>query len=402
MNVGIVTTWFERGAAYVSKQFEEIISTEYKVYIYARAEEYAIGDPNWDRANVTWGKKIDSPFAGKVIHKKDFKKWIDKNDIDIVIFNEQHWFQPLLWCKEWQVKTVAYVDYYTERTIPLFAVYDALICNTKRHFSAFEWHPGASYVPWGTNTTLFKPKVENHKLVHSEYVTFFHSCGWNHDRKGTKFLLRAFNQSKKGKKLIVHSQKDSWDDDIIDVVNTLIADDRLEVINKTVPAPGLYYLADVYLYPTVLEGIGLTIAEALSSGLATVVPDNGPMNEFVSEGENGLLIKLDKCFARNDGYYWPKCLPDVGHLTEIIDYFADHKEVVENMKEKARVWALKDLSYSTNFAQIKTILKETAYKPIDEKLTNSIHAFDNYGMKKLNKYYLKFPLLFSKLKRFLP
>ena len=123
MNIGIVTAWFERGAAYVSRQFEEILAEKYHVFIYARGGEmYAKGDPNWDHANVTWGKRINSPFVGTVIHKKDFMRWIARNNIEAVLFNEQHWFQPVLWCKEAGIKTIAYIDYYNERTIPLFDV----------------------------------------------------------------------------------------------------------------------------------------------------------------------------------------------------------------------------------------------------------------------------------------
>ena len=58
MKIGIVTTWFERGAAYVSRQFKQILEKEHDVYIYARGgEEYAIGDPNWDGDFVWWGRR---------------------------------------------------------------------------------------------------------------------------------------------------------------------------------------------------------------------------------------------------------------------------------------------------------------------------------------------------------
>jgi len=76
MNIGIVTTWFERGAGYVSKQFEDVLSIKHNVKIYARGgEKYAIGNPQWDKDNVTWGKRIFSPFADTAIDKRDFIKW---------------------------------------------------------------------------------------------------------------------------------------------------------------------------------------------------------------------------------------------------------------------------------------------------------------------------------------
>ena len=56
--IGIVTTWFERGAAYVSKQFKETLEKEYEVFIYARGgEDIAMNNPDWDHRNITFGKR---------------------------------------------------------------------------------------------------------------------------------------------------------------------------------------------------------------------------------------------------------------------------------------------------------------------------------------------------------
>ena len=58
MRIGIVTTWFERGAAYVSRQFMELLQKTDEVFVYARGgEKYALGNPKWDLPNVHWGKK---------------------------------------------------------------------------------------------------------------------------------------------------------------------------------------------------------------------------------------------------------------------------------------------------------------------------------------------------------
>ena len=56
------------------------------------------------------------------------------------------------------VRFTAYVDYYTPRMVPWFAVHERLWCNTKRHFSVFQHHPGARFIPWGTDLELFYPK----------------------------------------------------------------------------------------------------------------------------------------------------------------------------------------------------------------------------------------------------
>lgn len=54
MNIAIVTTWFERGAAYVSRQYRQALMRSHQVFIYARGgEAYAATDPVW---NGRWVK----------------------------------------------------------------------------------------------------------------------------------------------------------------------------------------------------------------------------------------------------------------------------------------------------------------------------------------------------------
>jgi len=81
LRIGIVTTWFERGAAYVSKQYEKLLKDKHKVFIYDRGgEKYAVGDRIWDRENVHWGKRYPMPIS-TYIDEQDFTKWIKKKII---------------------------------------------------------------------------------------------------------------------------------------------------------------------------------------------------------------------------------------------------------------------------------------------------------------------------------
>lgn len=395
-NIGIVTTWFERGAAYVSRQFKEILELENSVYVYARGgEEYAKGNKVWDTNEVHWGTKIDSPFAPTSINKKDFIKWIKLNKIEIVIFNEQHWFEPLLWCKDLGLRTIGYIDYYTEDTVPLFNIYDALICNTKRHFSVFKNHNRAYYIPWGTDVELFKPISFEYSLVNKDYVTFFHSAGMLGIRKGTDLLIKAFSATKENSKLIIHTQTNLTNifPELEITIKELVNNKRLEIINKTIPAPGLYYKGDVYVYPTRLEGIGLTIAESISSGLACIVPKNAPMDEFVNDSF-GRLINISQFTARADGYYWPKCEIEVDDLTKIIDHYAANPELVMSHKENARLYAINNLNYKDNFKLLNHLVNTIEYIPCSDILRQNIIKYERRGMKKFQHLYLSlYPLM---------
>jgi glycosyltransferase involved in cell wall biosynthesis len=392
MKIGIVTTWFERGAAYVSKQFMETLqSLGHEVYIYARGgEEFSIGDPKWDLDNVTWNSFLHSPVPTD-INRTQFESWIDNNAIETIIFNEQQYWEPVIWAKEKKVYTVAYIDYYTKKTVQLFDIYDQLWCNTQRHASAFNWHSGMKYLPWGTDVKLFKPENTQNDI---ELVTFFHSAGMNPYRKGTDFvILSAVELIKKNInnfKLLIHIQTEilKFFPELKSEIQSLINSGHLQIINKTVSAPGLYHLGDVYVYPSRLEGIGLTIAEAMSCGLPAIVTDEGPMNEFV-EPKYCRLIEVEKHEIRKDGYFWPMAYVSVEKLTlAMMDYTSD-RAFLEKAKIKTREHALKNLDFDKNKLNIQTCLENIAPRESSKSNHEKLKSID----KSFTKYYFGLPTL---------
>jgi 1,2-diacylglycerol 3-alpha-glucosyltransferase len=375
MNIGIVTYWFERGAAYVSRAYKNVLEKENTVFIYARGgEEFSKGNSNWDYDKVTWDTHYYSRIA-TYINLDLFRRWIAKNKIDLVIFNEQHWWLPVLLCKEMGVKTGAYIDYYTSETVPFFEAYDFLICNTKRHASVFPNHPQCIYIPWGTDLELFKPleKPREH-----DYVTFFHSAGYSPDRKGTDILIEAFAKlDNASAKLIIHSQSSLAEHfpNLRDIIQRLIKAGRLELIERTITAPGVYYLGDVYVYPTKLEGIGLTIAEALSCGLPVITSNYPPMNEFITP-DTGSLVKIDFLKERSDKYYWPECYCSIEDLIETMKAVVTNREDLPARKMSCRQHAIKYLDFSKNAAILNERLKSIQTLPVSTDIVDRIEQFE--------------------------
>lgn len=354
MNIGIVTTWFERGASYVSQQYIQTLSIKHSMFVYARGgEKFGIGD-EWKGNNVTfgdlkWGKDFSSEARKKNL--EHFKLWLVDNKIDLVIFNEEHWWEPVMLCNLLHIKTVAYIDYYTKQTVPFFKIYDVLMCHTKRHHDVFSSHQQAVYVPWGTDTDVFTPQT-----IEKDQVTFFHSAGMNPHRKGTDLILKALEKIKYTDfKLIIHTQK-----------NIEIHDPRVHVVHKTVGPPGLYHMGDVYVYPSRLEGIGLTIAEALACGLPVITPDNAPMNEFV-DNDRGQLVKIDSFNIRHDGYYWPECTVLIDDLVKKIEFYMLNKSKIKEHSLRARAYAEEYLSWKKNSQKIVEHIDTAVLLPITEK-----------------------------------
>ena len=378
MKIGIITTWFERGAAYVSKQYQELLQENHEVFIYARGGEgYAKGDPNWDGPGVTWGKKPFLQTNLSPIRKADLVRWVHRNGIELVVFNEQRWWPPVIWLKEMGIIVGTYVDYYTEETVPLFESFDFLLCNTARHLSAFEWHSQAHYLPWGTDVKLFRPGEKDGADL--DKLVFFSSSGYSPDRKGADVLIRAFARlSAPDIKLLIHTQADLriFFPDLGPEIDKLVKTGRLEVIQESVPAPGLYHRGDVYCYLSKLDGIGLTLAEAISCGLPAITPDQPPMSEFVKDGVNGALVKVRRRFCRWDGYYWPQCEVEEQDLARKLQSFVDRRKEIGALKARARDHALEHLDWSGRREQLDEIVQSAVARPLVPELASQVKRYE--------------------------
>jgi len=350
MNIGIVTTWFPAGGGYVSKAYRHVLAQDHQVFIYARGGKRYKGNSNWDDPQVTWA----SPhYKTTGIWSWHFRRWIRRNNIQIILFNEQrHWY-PLLVARKMGVVIGGYVDYYTQNTVSAFRVYDFLICNTQRHLSVFSWHPQCFYIPWGTDIHTFKPC----ETKINRPVTFLLNAGWElqweRDRRGTSLALEAFQTLQGECKLLVYSQA-SWKQMLQKWRDLLSCDRRIEVKTGTFD-PFPYTEADVYVYPSRSDGIGLTLPEAISSGLAAIIPDSPPMNEFVVKNETGLCVEVEKYLARTDGYYWAENICSLQQLTDAMRFYIDHPDVLEQHKQSARKFAERNLCWIQN----STVLNQT-------------------------------------------
>jgi 1,2-diacylglycerol 3-alpha-glucosyltransferase len=347
--IGIVTTWFERGAAYVSRAYRDALSEIFDVQIYARGgEQSAQGDSHWDGPAVHWAP----PVPDTSIVRSDLEGWIRDRQIQAVLFNEQQWWPPVLWAHDLGVKTIGYVDYYTARTVRWFQLYNILCCNTRRHFSVFEQHPGACYIPWGTDLDLFQPRERRA----AEEVVFFHSAGMGglNLRKGTDLLVEAFQRVQGPARLVIHSQVPVSE---YGAAAPLIrGDPRIEFIEGTIPAPGLYHRGDVYVYPTRLEGIGLTVAEALACGLPVITTDVPPCNEIVVPEVSGWLVPFARARGRKDGYFWPETECDTMALAAAMQQCVDRKHEIPEWRGRARSFAEARLDWRRNSQGLSDML----------------------------------------------
>jgi glycosyltransferase involved in cell wall biosynthesis len=372
MNVGIVTAWSECGAGYVSRAYDAALSRNHRVFVLARDRRDVPESALWGGRAVTRVKPHTS-LTG--VRRRDLQSWIRRNALNCVIFNEQRHWAAVADARSEGVLVGAYVDYYTADTVRLFGLYDFLVCNTRRHASVFAWHPGSRYVPWGTDVALFSPRARP-----ARPVTFFHSAGWVgfNDRKGTGATLRAFRRVRGDVRLVVHVQR-AVSELPSEMQECIRGDPRIEVRTGTVAPPGLYHLGDVYVYPGRLDGIGLSVPEAMASGLACIVPNEGPWTEFVTP-ESGALLQIARRVARSDGYFWPEVEVDDDALVAAMQRFADDPGLSFAAGRASRARAVGELDWARNAAALDDVLAGAARRavsPVEMARARSRDRIDN-------------------------
>jgi glycosyl transferase family 1 len=171
----------------------------------------------------------------------------------------------------------------------------------------------------------------------------------------------------------------------------LQAEGRLAVLEQTVGAPGLYHRGDVYVYPSRLDGIGLTVPEALACGLPAIVPDEPPMNEFL-DATSGRVVTVASRAEREDGYFWPMCLADVEHLTVQMQTYVDGVAGIAEAKRAARCYAEAHLNWYRNSADLPELLAKVKPLPAarKEKALQAARLFERNRAKQSARFWLSY------------
>ena len=382
-SLGIVTEWFERGATVVSRMYHQHLSRCFQVHVFARGE--GIRQPRSkddDVHSITWGKH--DPINPTYVNKRELVNWLERNGIEVVLFIEQQDWRVIHKLQEALPHVIigTYVDYYTQATVPLFKMFDFLVCNTQRHYEVFRWHPQCFFVPWGTNLDVFAPATITRPSPGR--VVFFHSCGMNPYRKGTELVVKAFAELDGGNPtaLVIHTQVALAKYLDEKAMNIIERSDRITVHERTVPAPGLYSLGDVYVYPTRLEGLGLTVIEALASGLPVIASDNEPMNEFVEHGVTGYLVPVSRYVARADGYYWPESLVEIGAVAEAMRHYQGQHERVTELREATLAQARRSYDWSarTEICEIFGNARRLRHELVDDETAGAYQQWLNTNL----------------------
>ena len=254
---------------------------------------------------------------------------------------------------------------------------------------------GGEVLLHGVDTPVFAPISEEQKEVIKEkfgiphWKFIFSSVGRNTNRKQIPRLLQAFRNlldeadDPNSIGLLIHcgDATDTMGMGGWDLPLTLRQMDLLDNVRFTDkgnnPLMGLsreelamvYAVSDVHVLATGGEGFGVPSAEAMSTGIPIILPDNSTGSELtggkladgqeVVEADRGWLVK---CVTSICGGKWSvnMGLVDIEALQTAMQTAIDNPEIVEELGRNARDFAVENLDWEVIVDQAERILRKAA------------------------------------------
>lgn len=177
-------------------------------------------------------------------------------------------------------------------------------------------------VPFGVDDKKFRPRIEPRtdtvfRVVYTGQVGI---------RKGVHYLMEAWSQLKLSNAELVLV---GWlHPDILNILKRYSDIPGLVIKSFTPDLEAVYHSASVCVFPSIEDGFGLVVLEAMASGVPVIVTENTGAKDAVTQGEDGFVIPIR----------------DVEALKEKILYFYDKPEECRRMggaaakKAKLHTW----------------------------------------------------------------
>lgn len=146
-------------------------------------------------------------------------------------------------------------------------------------------------VPYGFTIPVHKANTDG--IAHTTFNVLY--VGSISVRKGIRYLIEAFkNLEIPNKKLIIVGPMDA-----ISGIEDIEITDNIEFtgILKETHLEKIYQWADVFCLPTIEDGYGLVLGEALSYGLPLITTTNSGGLDLITEGIEGFIVPIRDAVA---------------------------------------------------------------------------------------------------------
>lgn len=193
-----------------------------------------------------------------------------------------------------------------------------------------------SVIPYGAPIDYFQPQPKNHSGFRALFV------GRVGVRKGVHYLLSAWQQlhlSEAELLLVgVNEFPDRWLSSYQDIVHYLpsVAHSELDKY---------YNSADVFVFPSLVEGFGLVLLEAMACGIPIITTPNTAGPDIITDGVEGFIVPIR----------------DVEALKEKLEWCYRHPQELREMRKAARKKA-EQLTWSLYCQRLASQVREVLTK----------------------------------------
>lgn len=192
--------------------------------------------------------------------------------------------------------------------------------------------------PYGVDINQFREKeYSTYSKLEKKQIHFIYVGGVK-ELKGISYLLQAFVMlPNECADLTVVGQVDYEAEDIRPYRNKIKFTGSVlhsEIVN-------LLHKADVFVFPSLGEGLSLAALEAASCGLPLIVSKNSGINDAITDGKEGFVIPIQSASS----------------LVEKMEWFIEHPEQIERMGREARKMAL-SYTWESYYQRVQCAIEE--------------------------------------------
>ncbi|MEI8348635.1 MAG: glycosyltransferase family 4 protein [Candidatus Omnitrophota bacterium] len=194
-------------------------------------------------------------------------------------------------------------------------------------------------VPYGVDTDRFSVRQpEEHNGIFR--VVFVGQIGL---RKGVHYLLQAWSELRLAQAELIVA---GWTHpDIVHILKDYRNVENIHIKDFISEPAALYQTADICVFPSIEDGFGLVVLEAMACGKPVIITENTGAKDVVVDGQDGFVIPAGS----------------LEKLKEKILYFYNNRQVAHSMGEVARKRVQKyswQSSAEALYAAYKTILAQ--------------------------------------------
>ncbi len=342
MNVGIVSHWFNRGQATVARHIRSIFDgLGHKTFVLARPTTESFVFPTYTSDNDIWEQQGVTKASAYNISETEYLAWSRKCNIDVAFFDQNYQFDCIRKLRQQGLVTIgrfvweSFAEKHAKEAREAFSIiYSLTLCERERYHS---FGIDSPYLLWGCHPELLS--FTQHRS--NQGRNFFYAGGYLSARKPTGAVIKAFaDVPDAALRLLIKTQCPLSPSDLtcpatLDELKAIrkldrgqpappIDDPRVTVQDKDVSMEDYYCLfssSNVSMAPSRWEGLGLHLYEALAFGIPTISLDIQPINEVITHGVDGLLVKSRPIGETPSGITAYE--PDVGDLANAIRSLTD-------------------------------------------------------------------------------